>query len=599
MGKFIKGLFRIFSLIRRSITGLLFWGIAALIIYSIFYNDTPKVREGEVLVLAPSGNIVEEYSRPEFERELDAYLGRPPVETRLSDLQLALSMASRDGRILSAYLDLSGFASAGPEVLEELAGSLASFRRTGKPLYAYAPFLAQGGLYLASEADEIVLDPMGEVFLRGYGTYRSYMKEGLGKWGINPHIYRAGEHKDYVAPYLADSMDRRERESSALYLDDLWDSWKGAVTDNLGLDAGVLQTYSDNYGTILTGSGLTAAETAVHYGLADSLMTWDDYNQVMISRVGLDESGSGFSQTYWTDYLDRTEPSDLPVIPGKRIALLLLSGEIIWGEGSYDQIGSYQVEQTLDMIINDPSNAALVIRLDSPGGSAMGAEAIRRKLEKFHDYGIPLYVSMGNTGASGGYWIASEADEIWAGESTLTGSIGVFSYFFTVEDFLKEKAGVNVDGYGTTALSDVYRLDRNTSREADRMMQAGVDQTYRQFLKIVSRSRGIPLNELKPLAEGQVWTGRQALEKGLVDRVGGLEEMLSYAAEQAGMDGDFRVSDYDDNSLTGYRGMGGLIPLLGSSLISRFLPDTAKVVPVLPEDNPFGDPRRINAWSNL
>ena len=560
MGKFIKGLFRFFSLIRKFITGLLFWGIAALIVFSIFYKGTPKVREGEVLVLAPTGYIVEEFSRPSFERELDAYLGRPPGETRLSDLQLALGLASRDGRILSAFLDLSGFVSAGPEVLEELARSLSLFRQSGKPLYAYAPFLEQGGLYLASVADEIVLDPMGEVFLRGYGTYRSYMKEGLDKWGINPHIYRAGEHKDYVAPYLADSMNRTERESSALYLDDLWDSWKGTVTENLGLERGVLQKYSDTYGTILAGNGLTAAETAVHYGLADSLMTWDDFNQVMISRVGLDESGSGFSQTYWTDYLDRTTPSDVSVIPGRKVALLVLSGEIIWGEGSYDQIGSYQVEQTLDMILSDPSNAALVIRLDSPGGSAMGAEAIRRKLEKFHNYGIPLYVSMGNTGASGGYWIASEADEIWAGESTLTGSIGVFSYFFTMEDFLKEKAGVNVDGYGTTALSDVYRLDRNTSKEADMMMQAGVDQTYRQFLDIVSRRRGIPVERLKTLAEGQVWTGRQALERGLVDNIGGLDELLAYAAGQSGLDGDFRVTDYDDNSLTGYRGYGGADP---------------------------------------
>ena len=597
MGKFFRKLFRTFSLIQKVFFSLIFWIIVILVLVGIFYDGTPKVREGEVLVVAPSGYIVEEYSSSPYQRQVDNYRGDPPGETLLSDLSWVLEKSASDKRIVSVLLDLSGFAGAGPAVLESFRNSLDKFKESGKPLYAYAPFLEQSGLYLASTADETVLDPMGEVFIRGYGSYRSYMKEGLDKWGITPHIYRAGENKDYVTPYLYSEMPDREKSALRTYLDDLWQSWLESTARSLGKNPGDLQYYSDNYGSLLISSGLSSAKLAVQRGLAQKIMNYDDFNQLMISRVGLDESGYGFSQSYWTDYLAREKGRD-SLLPGNKIGLLVLSGEILWGEGDWSRMGSYQVNLVLDQILEDSDISALVIRVDSPGGSAMGAEEIRRKLEKFHDYGIPLFVSMGNYAASGGYWISSEADEIWAENTTLTGSIGVFSYFFTAENFLKENLGVTVDGYGTSALADTYSLGRDTSSETDKMLQAGVNQVYSQFLNLVSLKRGIPLARLEEIAGGRVWTGRQAKERGLVDGIGNLADVLDRAAETAQLGSDYQVKVFDDNRLTRYGSGLSLLPSISSFFNWPPLIRQAVELPALPEDNPFGDPRRINAWSS-
>ncbi|MDC7224705.1 MAG: signal peptide peptidase SppA [Spirochaetales bacterium] len=597
MGRFFKKLFRTFNLIQKIFLGILFWGIVTLVIIGLLYNESPKVRDGEVLLVAPTGMIVDEYTQSPYQRELDVYRGDPPRESLLSDLQWVLDSAAYDGRILSVVLDLSSFSGSGPALLEELRRSLARYKESGKPLYVYAPSLTQGALYLAAGADEIVMDPMGSVFIKGYGSYRSYMKDGLDDWGITAHVYRAGENKDFVAPFLSNSMTAGERGALQTWMDDLWETWISETAHSLSLEGDVLRNYSNRYGTLLKQSGLSPAKLAVQTGLVDRMMTYDEFNQLMISRVGLDESGYGYSQSYWTDYIAR-EGGRTDFLPGPKVALLTLSGEILWGEGDYARMGSYQVEQTLDLILSDPDVAALVLRVDSPGGSAMGAEIIRRKLEKFHNYGIPLFVSIGNMAASGGYWIACEADEIWADSTSLTGSIGVFSYFFTAEDFLKEKAGVNVDGYGTTSLSDIYSLGRDTSSETDKMLQAGVDQIYRQFTSLVSQRRQIPLSELEKLAGGRVWTGRQAQESGLVDHLGGLQDVLDRAADEAALGADYSVVVYDDTGLSPYRAGMDLLPSLQSFLsLPPLVKDSLPLID-LPEDNPFGDPRRVNAWSS-
>ena len=597
MGKFFKGIFRTLSLIQKILFGILFWGIVILIIAGIFYNGVPKVREGEVLVLAPSGYIVDEYSSSHGQRRIDEYMGEPSKETLLPDLNWVLEAAAGDGRIQSVLLDLSGLSGGGPAVLGSFRRSLEKFKVSGKPLYAFSPFMDQNSLYLAAVADEVVIDPMGEVFIQGYGAFRTYMKDGLDEWGITPHIYRAGENKDYVTPYLSNEMSSREKSSVRNYLDDLWESWLGDTARSLGKEPGEIQNYSDHYGTILSRSDLSAAKLAVQQGFAHKIMDYDTFSRHMESRVGTDESGYGFSRSYWTDYLarERKEPS---LLPGNKVALLVLSGDILWGEGDWSTMGSYQVNQVLDQILDDPTIAALVLRINSPGGSAMGAEEIRRKLAQFHDSGIPLIVSMGNTAASGGYWIACEADEIWAEKTSITGSIGVFSYFFTAEDFLSEKLGMNVDGYGTTALADSYSLGRDTSAETDKMLQAGVNQVYGSFLNLVSERRGIPLKKLEDIAGGRVWTGRQAQERNLVDGIGGLEDALDRAAEAAFLGEDYQVQVYDDNSLTRYGAGLGVLPYLSSLLSLPPLIDQSVDLPEFGEDNPFGDPRRINAWSS-
>jgi protease IV len=597
MGKIFKKLFRTLSIIQKIFFGIIFWGIVLVVIISLFYKGTPKVREGEVLVAVPTGYVVDEYSQSSYERELADYMGNARQETLLSDLQWVFEEAGKDQRINSILLDLSGFAGGGPAVLEELLQSLKKYKESGKSLYVYAPSLNQSSLLLSTAADEVVIDPMGEVFIKGYGSYRSYMKEGLDKWGITPHVYRAGEDKDYVAPYLSSSMTARERATLRNWLDDLWDSWMSETAYGLDLEPALLKNYINRYGTLLAQNEFSPAELALEAGLVDKLMSYDDFNQLMISRVGLDESGAGFSQSYWTDYMSREYHSH-NLVTGQKVALLKLSGEILWGEGDFSRIGSYQVEQILDTILADPDVVAFVLRIDSPGGSAMGAEMIRRKLEKFHDFGIPFYVSMGNTAASGGYWIACEADEIWAENTTITGSIGVFSYFFTAEDFLKEKGGITVDGYGTTAVADLNSMGRDTSEETDKMLQANVDGIYRQFLSLVSHNRGITSSVLETLAGGKVWTGRQALDNGLVDHIGGLVDVLDQAADEAALGADYNVALYDDSEFIQDSPAKSLIPTLHA--LFSLPPLVQEVVPFinLPQDNPFGDPRGINAWSS-
>ncbi|MDC7221388.1 MAG: signal peptide peptidase SppA [Spirochaetales bacterium] len=597
MFKFFRKVFSLFGLIKKIITGLIFWVILVIFIVAMFYNPSPKVREGEVLVLAPQGRVVDEYSKAPFEREMDAYLGEPPEESLLSDLKWCLAQAAYDERISAVLLDLSGFWGGGTANISELSQSMEEYKLSGKPLYCFAPYLSQSALSLASLANEVVLDPMGEVFLQGYGSYRAYMKEGLDDWGITAHIYRAGENKDFVAPYLHDSMTTSERNAMSFWMDDLWGGWLSLTAHNCGIPRETLEHYSNNYGSLLQSTKLSPAQLAMDKGLIDSIMTYDDYNREMISRFGLDDSGVGFSQTYWLDYMAR-EAGSLPALSGEpKIALLTLSGEILYGEGDWSRIGSFQAELILDEILNDPDVVALVLRINSPGGSAAGAEMIRRKLERFQDYGIPVYASIGNMAASGGYWIACEADEIWASETSLTGSIGVFSFFFTMEDLLKDKLGVTVDGYGTTAVAGSYNMGRDVSSETNKMLQSGVDQIYRQFLNLVATNRNIPLADVRKVAEGRVWTGRQALDNGLVDTIGTLEELIQYAAEESDLGGSYQLVQYDDNQLSSYGASFNLIPRI-SSLLS--LPPLVQneIAPLLfPEENPFGDPRQINAWS--
>jgi protease-4 len=604
MKKFFRFFLKTFSIIPRIVLGILFWALFILFIVGLFYNPTPKPKDGELLYLSPYGLVVDEYSTSDMQREWSRYMGIEPIETLLPDIRESLERAALDIRIPGVVLDLRNMSGAGTAVLEEFRRDLINFKKSGKPLFVYGRFINQSDLFLSSIADETFMDPMGDVFIRGYGIYRSYFKKGLDKWGINAHVYRAGENKSYVETMLNSSMSRKEKNAASSYIDDLWQNWLSEVSLALDRETGEIQSYSDNYGTLLSRSRLSASELALEKGLVSKLLTYDQFVQEMITRFGLDESGRSFKQINWYDYLSHTDKLKINSLEGPQVALLNLSGSIYWGDGDWGSIGSSSVGEILEMIYSNHRIAALVVRIDSPGGSAMGAEDIRRKLEKFHNYGIPLIISMGNTAASGGYWIACEGDEIFAENTTLTGSIGVFSYFFTYEEALKEHLGIEVDGFGTSALSDSYRMDREPGKETELMIQAGVDQTYNQFLSLVSEKRQISQKELSSLSGGLVWTGRQAKENGLVDSIGGLEAALDRAAQIAMLGEDYSVIQFDDNLYSSHLFPGGLgkiflrgISSLNISITERIFTKLNFPDNKLISEEIFGDPRSLNAWS--
>lgn len=563
MRKLLKLITNLFLGIPRFVFALMFW-IAILFLLSglLFrFRMRETIEEGDVLYLMPSGYILDEYSTPPLQRQIEYALSYGNGETRLSDLKEAVERAALDPRISAIFLDLRMFAGAGTAVMEDFQRSLIRFKRSDKPIHVYTSFIGQRELTLSLLADETVIDPMGEVVIKGYGLFRAYYKKGLDKWGIKVHVFKAGKNKTFVEAMESSGMSRDEKKSVHVYLDDLWESWLTQASLVSGLNKDHFTSYADRYGTRLLESHLTSAEFASEYGFVDRIMTYDFFEQEMITRYGIDEKG-GFNQIFWTDYLDKTNKWRNPVLTGNNsIALLYLTGPILWGRGDWDDISSTAVQDVMDQIYSNPNVSAIVIRLDTPGGSALGAEEIRRELEKAHNYGIPLIVSMGNTTASGGYWIASEADEIWTEETTLTGSIGVFSYYFTAREGLDENLGITVDGVGTTDLAGGYHWGLDPSKEIKNKLQAEVEQTYRIFLQLVGRRRNLKENDVERLADGQVWTGRQAVENGLADHVGGVQEAIERAAELSGLKKGYHVIEFRDedylyaSSMTALPGM--------------------------------------------
>lgn len=536
--KFFGGLGRGLEWLRRVIANVVFVAVLVMIVVVLRSDVTPEVKPGSALVVAVHGELVEEYEGDAVQRALDNLAGAPPRDTRVRDVVRAVDAAADDDRIEYLVLDLTRMGGGQLSKLQEIGESLTRFRESEKPIVAYADSYHQSSWYLAALADKTWVSPMGMVRLSGFEMFPYYLAELLDKLDLDVHVFRAGENKSAVEPYMRNDMSGQTRELTRAWLDELWGEYLADTAAARELEPAALQQYADHFADVLEAHEGDGAQAALERGLVGEILTRDQARGRLIEALGENDNG-GYPHIGHRNYvtvLNREQPllDDKP-----RVGVLTLSGMIMDGaRGPSDAVAADQVVQRLREAREDESIRALVVRVDSPGGSAFASELIRRELEVTRESGIPVVVSMGSVAASGGYWVSLASDRVLAASSTITGSIGVFGIIPTYQRTL-ERFGVHTDGVGTTRMAGGMRLDRDLHPDAARAFQVGVDRIHRRFRELVSEARGIDPGELDEIADGRVWTGSSALEVGLVDELGDFEQALEVAAELAELD------DYD------------------------------------------------------
>ncbi|GAB2527342.1 signal peptide peptidase SppA [Microbulbifer agarilyticus] len=523
--------------LRRVVTNLIFLLLLLFIGAAIFGGEERiTVPQGGALKVAPSGFLVDELSQP---GGLPGFFGGPsaPQETRVKDLVDAIDHAAGDSRISALVLELDSLAGASLSKLEEVGEAVQRFKASDKPVYAIGDNFTQGQYFLASHADKVYMNPMGSLLITGFGSYRSYVKSALDKLKINFHVFRVGDYKDAIEPYIRDDMSPASRENKARWLNRLWNEYTEQVTGLRNLPPSAVDNYIADLPENLRAEGGSWAKAALANQFVDKLLTRRAAVAELQEVVGeAKEDKSQYRGIHAQDYLRHMKMTNLPDPrqPKDKIALISAAGAIVDGDAPAGQIGSASLGKLIAKA-RDKNVKALVLRIDSPGGSAFASEAIRQELLATREAGIPVVISMGSVAASGGYWIAAGGDRIWASPSTITGSIGVFGAFPTFEDSL-EHLGIYNDGVGTTALAGTMRLDRPLPEAAADILQQGVNHTYAQFLQLVAEARNSTPEEIHKIAQGQVWTGRAALELGLVDDLGNLKDAIADAAQLAEID---------------------------------------------------------------
>lgn len=534
---------RLFSLLGRigrfvrSAINLLFLLFFLVIIGSLFTSNIKPLPAKAFLQVAPSGLLVEQLSYSDPLSQLLEQSAPHPAETLLPDLVEAIDKAAKDPRITGLSLELNFLAGGGLTKLNILGQALSRFKESGKPVIATASNYSQEQYYLASFADEIHLNPMGMVLLTGYGAYRSYFKDGADKLGINFHVFKVGEYKDAVEPFIRNDMSESSKRHTRAWLEELWRSFAARVESNRQLPTGAIDRYINNMDKQLALAGGDLSKLALDAQLVDHISTRPAMLKRLQSLAGVDpDDKHAYVAINTGEYLFHGQlKPDTEETPQAQIGIIVAKGTIYDGEQLEGNIGSATLSKLLQRSRDDEDIEALVIRVDSPGGSAFGSDIIRQEIELTRAAGIPVVISMGSMAASGGYWIAANADQVWAAPTTLTGSIGVFGLIPTFENTFN-KLGVHSDGVGTSALAGIHRLDRPMSPQASRIVQLNVENIYQRFLNLVAKGRELSREQVADLAEGRVWTGAQAHRLGLVDELGDLKDAVAAAAAVANLD---------------------------------------------------------------
>jgi protease-4 len=535
-GRLLNFAWRFVTGIYKLITVLFFVLFAGLIWLSFQGGRPVTVEDNVALVIAPSGEIVEQLDREPGRAFLEDLAGTRPSQTLLRDLIEALEQGAKDPRITFAVLKLDDLNSAGLPQLEELGDAIKTFRAAGKKVIAYGPWYEQEHYYLAAQADEVVLDPMGMVNIEGYSSYNNYFKDGLDKLGVQVNVFRVGEYKSAVEPFTRNDMSPEAKAASQQWLGSLWSEYSGAVTKSRGLAGTAMDGYVKNLAAGMQKYQGDAAAYAKSLGLITQVETLAQFRKRMGVIVGFDDDTGSFRQINQQDYLRamRHELGKKKLGKDSKIALVVIQGEIVDGEGKPGEAGGDTIADLLDRARRDDDVAAVVLRVDSPGGSVWASEQIRREVQKLRDDGKPVVASMSSVAASGGYWVSMAADQIWAHASTITGSIGIFGLIPTINKPL-EKLGIHTDGVGTTSLAGAFRMDRPLSPEVASIIQAQINKGYRDFITGVAQARKLPLAKVDEIARGRVWSGADAKRLGLIDEFGGLDEAVDAAAKLANL----------------------------------------------------------------
>lgn len=534
---FIGGFWRGLSVCRVIIGNLIFLALLILILSIFFYDSEKALPEKAALILSLQGDIVIQKTETVLSGRL---LGEPKQEeTLLKDVIDVIDYARGDQRIRALVLDLRDMGNAGTSKLQDIGEALKRFKDSGKPIFASGDFYGQRQYYLAAHADHVYLHPMGGVVLTGFGLYRNYFKSALEKLLVQFHVFRVGSYKSALEPLLRDDMSEYAKEANLAWLNVLWDSYKTDIAGQRRLTPEGIDDFINNISGYLEQVKGDSAQLALDYGLVDALKTRDEVRQELIGLVGEDRDEKTFMQVQFEEYLAVIQPQREETRTGtSKVGVIVAKGIILDGTQPAGKIGGDTLSEIIRQVRRDDEIKALVLRIDSPGGSAFASEAIRSEIELTRQAGIPVVVSMSSVTASGGYWIASAADEIWAAPTTITGSIGIFSAFATFEKSL-DYLGVHSDGVGTTRLADAFDTTRPLNPIAADAMEQVIEHNYNRFIQTVSEGRKMSPQDVEKIAQGRVWAGKTALELGLIDQFGNLQDAVQSAANMADL------KDYD------------------------------------------------------
>ena len=545
----MKGVWAIIKSIFAFVQGL---GTVSLGVFVIFMlavlvaasnkETGPKVPASAVLVLWPNGAIVEQVEYPDpFESVFTDFNNTPP-QTSVHDIVRALKRAKTDDRIKALAILTDSISGAGPAHLHTIAGAVKDFKQSGKKVYALSTSYSQGNYLIAAQADKIYMNPYGSVLLTGFGSYPTYFKSLLEKIEANVNVFRVGTYKSAVEPFIRDDMSPDAKEANLAFLGALWQQYEQSVTEGRGLDAGSLSTGLEKVAENLRFAEGDFAKLALNGGLVDELASRRDWRQALMDEYGASADGTSFNQIHFEAYLAAT---DKPQTGGNQIAVITAQGEIVMGDGPISVAAAETLVGYIRSARNNPDTAAIVLRVDSPGGSVFASELIRQELVAAQEQGIKVIASMGPVAASGGYWISATADEIWASPSTITGSIGIFGIIPTFERTL-DKVGIHTDGVGTSQLAGAFDPTRALSDVTKDIIQQSIESGYRQFLGVVAEGRNMSVEDVDKIAQGRVWVGAKAQELGLVDHLGELEDAVAAAAKAADVD-HYNVIFYRDH----------------------------------------------------
>jgi len=482
-------------------------------------------------------------------------------ETRLRDIVEAISRARDDDRIVRLVIVPTYMWRIGMSSLLELEAAVADFKTSGKPVVTLADNLSQQQYYLAALADEIWLHPEGMVWIDGFSAYRQFYREGLDKLEVEVNLFRVGEYKSAMEPFIRDDMSPAAREANLYWIGNLWQQYLEGVSRNRGIPLENLSGAVNDFANGLQAVDGDFAQWALDLGLVDRLVSQPEAH-LELAGMGAAGSGSeGFRQIDLENYLALTEMQHRPESK-RKIAIVIAEGDIVRGTQPHGMVGAVTLSQELRSVAEDSKVEAVVLRINSPGGDVFASEKIRREVQALKESGKTVVVSMGDVAASGGYWIAMAADEVWASPSTITGSIGVFGMIPTFSRPL-EKLGIHTDGVGTTPLAGKLRLDRPLDSDLRRIFQHATEQSYDDFIQLVTNARPLERHEVEAVARGRVWSGTQAKDRQLVDQTGNLRQAVDAAARIAGLGSDYTVQ-YKERELSGFEAF--LIEMTGSAL---------------------------------
>ena len=536
-----KAIGKIFSLLWGAADGLrkVLHLPVLLFIFSIIINalssSTPSVPGSAALVIRPVGRLVDQLAGDPFDRALAELMGDAEPQTLVQDIIDGLEFAADDDRITSVVLDLSAMPGGGLSKLKRIGDAIDRFQGSGKPVIAKADYFGQGSYYLASRADEIYMHPDGILLLYGFSAYLNYYKDALDKLRIDWNVFRVGTYKSAIEPYSRNDMSDPDRESLTDVLDQLWTQYKDDIETARQLEPGTIDAALEDLVATVESTDGDLGQIAMDLGFVDGLWTREQIQARLVEVAGENGDETDYPVAPLGDYLQQ-----MRLLKGDRAAednvgIVVASGEILNGSQPPGTIGGDSTAQLLRKARKDDSVKAVVLRVDSPGGSSFASEVIRNEVDELRNAGKPVVVSMSSSAASGGYWISMSADRIFATPYTITGSIGIFGMFPTFQRSL-DAIGIHTDGVGTTPWAGQLRPDREMSEEARTIFQLSINEGYDDFISGVAENREMNKEVVDSIAQGRIWTGSDALANGLVDEFGEIEDAVAAAAELAELD---------------------------------------------------------------